>query len=46
MSRQRRLKIYFDGGCQPNPGAMEGAVVVRGAGKTGGLYLSHVEVLP
>lgn len=27
----KRLKIYFDGGCQPNPGAMEAAVVVRGA---------------
>jgi ribonuclease HI len=26
----KRLKIYFDGGCQPNPGAMEAAVVVRG----------------
>jgi ribonuclease HI len=25
-----RLKIYFDGGCQPNPGEMEAAVVVRG----------------
>lgn len=24
-------KIYFDGGCRPNPGAMETAVVVRGA---------------
>ena len=23
-------KIYFDGGCRPNPGAMETAVVVRG----------------
>lgn len=27
----RRLKIYFDGGCQPNPGPLEAAVVVRGA---------------
>jgi ribonuclease HI len=26
----KRLKIYFDGGCQPNPGAMETAVVARG----------------
>lgn len=26
-----RLKIFFDGGCRPNPGAMEIAVVVRGA---------------
>ena len=27
----RRLKVYFDGGCRPNPGPMEAAVVVRGA---------------
>jgi len=26
----RRLKIFFDGGCRPNPGAMEIAVVARG----------------
>jgi ribonuclease HI len=26
----RWLKIYFDGGCQPNPGKIEIAVVVRG----------------
>jgi ribonuclease HI len=26
----RRLKIYWDGGCRPNPGRMEAAVVVRG----------------
>jgi ribonuclease HI len=26
----RRLKIFFDGGCRPNPGPMEVAVVVRG----------------
>lgn len=25
-----RLKIYFDGGCRPNPGIMETAVVARG----------------
>ncbi len=25
------LKIYFDGGCRPNPGTMESAVVARGA---------------
>ena len=25
------MKIYFDGGCRPNPGVMEIAVVVRGA---------------
>ena len=24
------VKIYFDGGCRPNPGMMETAVVVRG----------------
>jgi ribonuclease HI len=27
---ERRLKIYFDGGCRPNPGQMETAVVARG----------------
>ena len=26
----RRTKIYFDGGCRPNPGTMEIAVVVAG----------------
>lgn len=26
----RRTKIYFDGGCRPNPGAMEVAVVIGG----------------
>jgi ribonuclease HI len=26
-----RLKIYFDGGCRPNPGQMETAVVARGS---------------
>jgi ribonuclease HI len=26
----KRLKVYFDGGCRPNPGAMEAAVVARG----------------
>lgn len=31
MAQRRRLKVYFDGGCQPNPGTMEVAVVVRGA---------------
>ena len=25
-----RLKIFFDGGCRPNPGRMEAAVVARG----------------
>ena len=24
------VKIYFDGGCRPNPGAMQAAVVARG----------------
>lgn len=28
--KSKRLKIYFDGGARPNPGAMEAAVVVRG----------------
>ena len=28
---RRRLKVFFDGGCRPNPGRMEAAVVVRGA---------------
>jgi ribonuclease HI len=27
---QRRLKIFFDGGCRPNPGRIEVAVVARG----------------
>ena len=26
----RRLKVFFDGGCQPNPGRIEAAVVARG----------------
>ena len=25
-----RLKIFFDGGCRPNPGQMQAAVVMRG----------------
>ena len=29
--RRRRLKIFFDGGCRPNPGRIEVAVVARGA---------------
>ncbi|MGZ8287523.1 MAG: reverse transcriptase-like protein [Allosphingosinicella sp.] len=29
--RSRRLKIFFDGGCRPNPGRIEVAVVARGA---------------
>ena len=28
--QQRPVKVYFDGGCRPNPGAMETAVVLRG----------------
>ena len=28
--KARRTKIYFDGGCRPNPGKMEIAVVVGG----------------
>lgn len=31
MSQRRRLKVYFDGGCRPNPGAIEVALVARGA---------------
>jgi ribonuclease HI len=27
----RRVKVFFDGGCRPNPGRMEAAVVIRGA---------------
>lgn len=27
----RRVKVFFDGGCRPNPGPIEAAVVVRGA---------------
>jgi len=30
VERRRRLKIFFDGGCQPNPGKIEVAVVARG----------------
>jgi ribonuclease HI len=28
--RNTAIKIYFDGGCRPNPGQMETAVVARG----------------
>jgi len=28
---RRRTKVFFDGGCLPNPGRMEAAVVIRGA---------------
>ena len=27
---QRRLKVFFDGGCRPNPGCIEVAVVIGG----------------
>jgi len=27
---RRRVKVFFDGGCRPNPGPIEAAVVVRG----------------
>lgn len=27
---RRRVKVFFDGGCRPNPGQMEVAVVLRG----------------
>ncbi len=30
MRLRHRVKIYFDGGCRPNPGPMETAIVVRG----------------
>lgn len=30
MMTGRRCKVYFDGGCRPNPGPIEAAVVVRG----------------
>ncbi len=28
--RRRKVKVFFDGGCRPNPGRMEAAVVVQG----------------
>ena len=28
--RSRRVKVFFDGGCRPNPGPIEAAVVMRG----------------
>ena len=30
MTANRRLKVFFDGGCRPNPGPVEVAAVVRG----------------
>lgn len=29
-AKHRRLKVFFDGGCRPNPGRIEAAVVMRG----------------
>ena len=29
-SMKQRLKVFFDGGCRPNPGPIEAAVVIRG----------------
>ncbi|WP_156842336.1 ribonuclease HI [Novosphingobium aquimarinum] len=26
----KRIKVFFDGGCRPNPGRIEAAVVIRG----------------
>ncbi|MEG3085354.1 reverse transcriptase-like protein [Sphingomonas sp. PB2P12] len=30
MTRNRRTKVFFDGGCRPNPGKIECAVVLKG----------------
>lgn len=30
MSSARRTKLFFDGGCRPNPGPIECAVVLKG----------------
>lgn len=30
MAKGARTKVFFDGGCRPNPGQMELAVVLRG----------------
>lgn len=30
MRKGPRTKVYFDGGCRPNPGPIEAAVVLRG----------------
>jgi ribonuclease HI len=30
MAMRANVKLFFDGGCRPNPGRMETAVVVRG----------------
>jgi ribonuclease HI len=29
----RRVRVYFDGGCRPNPGPIEAAVVLRGVAR-------------
>ena len=31
MAKAARVKVFFDGGCRPNPGPMECAVVIGGA---------------
>lgn len=33
MRPTRRIKVFFDGGCRPNPGPIEAAVVMRGAAR-------------
>lgn len=33
MTAGRRLKVYFDGGCRPNPGPIEVCAVVRGVAR-------------
>ncbi|HEY0148489.1 MAG TPA: reverse transcriptase-like protein [Allosphingosinicella sp.] len=30
LMADKRLKLFFDGGCRPNPGRVEAAVVARG----------------
>ena len=27
---RKRVKVFFDGGCRPNPGPIEAAVMIRG----------------
>ena len=31
---RKRVKVFFDGGCRPNPGPIEAAVVMRGVAHT------------
>ena len=49
MSPARPVKLFFDGGCRPNPGRMECAVVARGIthhrGDLGPGTSSHAEWL-